>query len=68
MPYFLVQKCLKWPKIVLFVSSLASLAWTYKNEINLICVATMQKFIKYVYFICNSFLEHLFWYFLSIVM
>ena len=38
-----------------------------KNWINLIWAVTMQKFMKYFYFSCNSFLEHLFWYFLTMV-
>ena len=38
-------------KIVIF----SLLAHSCKNHINLICGATMQKFIKYFYFSCNSF-------------
>ena len=51
-PYFLVQKCLKWPKIVIFFltrfahSAFLKIRSTY---------ATMQKFIKYFTFSCNSF-------------
>ena len=50
-----------------FPRSLCSLR-VCKNQINLILAAMMQKFIRYSYFSCNSFLEHLFWYFLSMVM
>ena len=64
-PYFLVQKCLKWPKTVIFFPSSLKVC---KNWINLIWAVTMQKFMKYFYFSCNSFLEHLFSYFFTMVM
>ena len=50
-PYFLVQKCLKWPKIVFFFPRLLEVC---KNWINLIWAVTMQMFMKYFYFSCNS--------------
>ena len=51
-PYFLIQKCLNWPKIIFFPHSLGSLIVS-KNQINLIWAATLQKFIKYFYFSCK---------------
>ena len=54
-PYFLVQKMYEVTKNCnFFPHSLRSLR-RYKNQINLIWVAKMQKFIKYFHFSCNSF-------------
>ena len=51
-PYFLVQKCLKWPKIVIFfLTRFAHSAFLKIRS----TWATMQKFIKYFTFSCNSF-------------
>ena len=54
-PYFLVQKCLTWPKIaILFPRWLPSLG-VCKNQISLNLADMMQKFIEYFYFSYNSF-------------
>ena len=70
-PYFLVQKCLKWPKIVIFffffLAQSAS-SGACKNQIHLFWAAAMQKFIKYFYFSSISFFfEHLLWHYFSMV-
>ena len=66
-PYFLVQKKFEVTKTCnLFPRSLE----VCKNWINLIWAVMMQKFMKYFYFnifIVTPFLEHLFWYFLTMV-